>query len=208
MHCVAGGLLTLREFVRQPLVKLDWDSTDHELASTTHATQPRTFDRVHKWEDFVPEARKFSEPWTTQSPYASLRSRPLMLVTQLAMQGIPLRIAMHLLHLQVFGVIAGEPLMAAADKKEIRGYIFGFLQSLTAIASYCGLREHLILYACMCFACHACFVFAPNFNFVMTCRTCPLQLQLYATMQARTVKLYRCPGSLSVQGFCHVHCTK
>ncbi len=155
MHCVAGGLLTLREFDRQPLVKLDRDSTDHELASTTHATQPRTFDRVHKWEEFVPEARKCLRSLDNTKRLCQPQVRPLMLDTQLAMQGIPLRIAMHLLQLQAFCVIAGEPLMAAADKKEIRGYIFGFLQSLTAIAPYCGL--HLILNACMCTACHACF---------------------------------------------------
>ncbi len=97
MFCVAGRLLTLREFVQQSLVNLDHQRTDHELASTTHATQPRTFDRVHKWEDFVPEAHKILGALDNTKRLCQPQVRPCVLVTQLAMQGIPLRIAMYLL---------------------------------------------------------------------------------------------------------------
>ncbi len=94
MFCDAGGLLTLREFVHQPLVKLGRRSTDHASIARTRATQPRTFERVHKWEDFVPEARKLLGALDNTKRLCERQVRPLVLVTQLAMQGIPLRIAM------------------------------------------------------------------------------------------------------------------
>ena len=114
--------------------------------------------RESTWlEDFVPEARKFMGALDDTKCLCQPQVRPLVLVTQLPMQSIPLRIAMHLLHLQAFYAIAREPLIAAADQKDVLGYIFGFLWLLTAIAPYCGLPEHLILDACMCTACLACY---------------------------------------------------
>lgn len=94
MFCVAGGLLTLRESVHQPLVKLGRRRTDRASTSRTHATQPRTFERVHKWEDFVPEARKFLGALDNTKRSYERQVRPFVLVTQLAMQGVPLRVAM------------------------------------------------------------------------------------------------------------------
>jgi len=92
MFCVAGGLLTLRESVHQPLVKLGRRRTDRASTSRTHATQPRTFERVHKWEDFVP--RKFLGALDNTKRSYERQVRPFVLVTQLAMQGVPLRVAM------------------------------------------------------------------------------------------------------------------
>ena len=86
MFCVAGGLLTLREFVQQPLVNLDQQTTDHASTSTVHATQPSTFDRVHKWEEFVPEARKFFRALDNTKRLCQPQVRPCVLVAQLAMQ--------------------------------------------------------------------------------------------------------------------------
>ena len=197
----------MREFVQQPLVNLDQQRTDHASTFTTHATQPRTFDRVHKWEDFVPEACKFLRALDNTKRLCQPQVRPYVLVTQLAMQGIPLRIAIYLLQMHALNIV-DEPLIAADDVKEVRGYIFGLLRSLTAIAPYCGLREHLILHACRCTACHACFQLCQALVFLLHAATCKHWLQLYTTTQARTVKLYCSPGPLSIQGLCHFHCTK
>jgi len=84
----------LREFVQQPLVKLGQERHDHALTSRICSTNPRTFESVHKWEDFVPEARKFMGALDNTNRSYERQVRPFVLVTQLAMQGIPLRIAM------------------------------------------------------------------------------------------------------------------
>lgn len=87
--------------------------------------------RESTWlEDFVPEARKFMGALDDTK---------------------------CLCQPQAFYAIAREPLIAAADQKDVLAYIFGFLWLLTAIAPYCGLPEHLILDACMCTACLACY---------------------------------------------------
>ncbi len=125
----------------------------------------------------------------------TLRIAAYLLQLQLAMQGVPLSIAMYLLELQLVtqGIplttamyllqlqaiyIVDEPLIAAADVKEVRGYIFGFLRSLTAIAPYCGLREHLILHACMCSACHLSSGHVPSLGLVSIHR----DMQAYAAV--------------------------
>ena len=148
--CVAGSCLTLRGFIQQPLIELIWLRTEHTSASSTCAAHPRTSEKVHKWEDFVPEARRclgaLDNTKRIYLPQVSL----LMLVVRFAMQGTPVRVMMYLMQVQVIHAHVSDtrPLGPPGSEWEVRAHIFGVLQHLTHIAPDCGLREHLVLCAC------------------------------------------------------------
>ena len=54
--CVAGQLLTLKGYFRQPLARLSRGVTERASATKTRASQPRTFAQVLDWATFCSDA--------------------------------------------------------------------------------------------------------------------------------------------------------
>ena len=50
------AMLTLKQFIRQPIPKLSRCVTDRTSTTKTHARHPRTFAQVLVWDSFAPEA--------------------------------------------------------------------------------------------------------------------------------------------------------